>query len=203
VTRIVTKFLVSTACHAQLRRVIHRETARCAGQRALVHRRSTENRGLCTTPVHDGLGFQPAFTKGSYNQSISTERRTGMARIRSVKPELRTDLTVGAWPIPVRYAWVLLWGYLDDSGRGRDDLRLLVSDLFPLDRDVTERKLDGWLQIMATTSGDGDEPPLCRYEVEGRRFLHSVKWGRHQRISHATDSRMPPCPVHDKPGSDS
>jgi hypothetical protein len=126
-----------------------------------------------------------------------------MARIRSVKPELRTDLTVGAWPIPVRYAWVLLWGYLDDSGRGRDDLRLLVSDLFPLDRDVTERKLDGWLTVMATTSGDGDEPPLCRYEVDGRRFLHCVKWGRHQRISHATDSRMPPCPVHDKSRSDS
>jgi hypothetical protein len=130
-------------------------------------------------------------------------RESLMARIRSVKPELRTDLTVGAWPVPVRYAWVLLWGYLDDSGRGRDDLRLLVSDLFPLDRDVTERKLDGWLTIMATTTGDGDEPPLCRYEVDGRRFLHCVKWERHQRISHATDSRMPPCPVHDKPGSDS
>ena len=115
-----------------------------------------------------------------------------MARIRSVKPELRTDLTVAEWPREVRYAWVLLLGYLDDHGRGRDDCRLVVADLFPLDRDVTERKIDGWLARMAADGG-----PLCRYEVDGRGYLHAVKWTNHQRISHPTDSRLPPCPFHD------
>lgn len=119
-----------------------------------------------------------------------------MARIRSVKPELRRDLTVAEWPRECRYAWVLLWGYLDDHGRGLDDLRLLVADLFPLDRDVTERKLDGWLTRMSTQSIHG-EAPLCRYEVGGRRFLHAPKWSRSQRVSHPQDSKIPPCPRHD------
>jgi len=114
-----------------------------------------------------------------------------MARIRSVKPELRTSLTVAEWPREVRYAWVLLWGYLDDHGRGRDDLRLLVADLFPLDQDVTPRKLDGWLQLM-TRNG-----PLCRYEVDDRKYLHAVHWTAHQKVSHPRDSAFPPCPRHE------
>ena len=125
-----------------------------------------------------------------------------MARIRSIKPELRKSLTVATWPREVRYAWVLLWGYLDDHGRGVDDLRLLVADLFPLDRDVTERKLDGWLNRMAEKPADADEedPPLCRYEVGGRRYLHAVKWTSHQRVSHPGPSRIPPCPTHEDSG---
>src|SRR5213083_716855 len=100
-----------------------------------------------------------------------------MARIRSIKPELRKSLTVAAWPREVRYAWVLLWGYLDDNGRGRDDIRLLVADLFPLDRDVTERKLDNWLNIMCEKpQHDPEEPPaLCRYEARGQRWMHAIK----------------------------
>ena len=123
-----------------------------------------------------------------------------MARIRSVKPELRRDLTVAEWPRDCRYAWVLLWGYLDDHGRGLDDLRLLVADLFPLDRDVTERKLDGWLTRMATDSVHGDAP-LCRYTVGGRRFLHAPKWTKSQRVSHPQDSLIPRCPIHESDGS--
>jgi hypothetical protein len=112
-----------------------------------------------------------------------------MARIRSVKPELRTDLTVSSWPIAARYAWVLLWGYLDDAGRGVDDDRLLVADLFPLDRDVTERKFAGWKRLWV----EGGQ--VCRYEVDGRRYLHAVKW-QHQKINRPTPSRLPPCPTH-------
>jgi hypothetical protein len=116
-----------------------------------------------------------------------------MARIRSIKPELRTSLTVAAWPREVRYAWVLLWGYLDDHGRGRDDIRLIVADLFPLDRDVTEKKMAKWLDLWA----GGDDPVICRYETAGQTYLHAIKWTNHQRPSHPTDSRIPPCPTHD------
>lgn len=126
-----------------------------------------------------------------------------MARIRSIKPELRKSLTVCAWPREVRYAWVLLWGYLDDHGYGVDDMRLLVADLFPLDRDVTERKLDNWLNTMCEKPEDSDEPPpLCRFEVRSRHYMHAVKWTSHQRVSHPGDSRIPPCPVHSDSGSD-
>lgn len=127
-----------------------------------------------------------------------------MARIRSIKPEVRTSLTVAAWPREVRYAWVLLWGYLDDYGRGIDDLRLLVADMFPLDRDVTEKKLDRWLGLFCEKPDDPDKPPpLCRYEVTGRQYLHAVNWREHQKPAHPTPSRHPPCPTHEYLGSDS
>ncbi len=113
-----------------------------------------------------------------------------MARIRSIKPEVRTSLKVGAWPREVRYAWVLLWGYLDDYGRGVDDMRLLIADMFPLDRDVTEKKMAGWVQTWT------DDGVVCRYEVDGRRYLHAINWHEHQRINRPSPARHPACPTH-------
>ena len=120
-----------------------------------------------------------------------------MARIRSIKPEVRKSRTVAEWPREVRLAWVYLWGYLDDKGRGLDDARLVVAECFPLDRDVTDRKMNGWLELMATTKvGEDDIPPLCRYEVGGRRYLHATKWKNHQRINKPQPSHLPACPIH-------
>lgn len=113
-----------------------------------------------------------------------------MARIRTVKPELRTDLTVASWPITARYAWVLLWGYLDDHGRGIDDPRLLCADLFPLDDNITARKVTEFVDLWVK---DGQ---VCRYEVDGRAYMHAVNWGKHQRTSHPLDSRVPCCLQH-------
>ena len=125
-----------------------------------------------------------------------------MPRIRSVKPEIRKSETVAAWPREVRLAWIYLFGYLDDYGRGLDNLALLKAELFPLDHDVTERKLDHWLALMCEKPEHDptEAPPLCRYEVRGRRVLHAVKWTSHQRVSHPGESAYPPCPVHDEDG---
>lgn len=120
-----------------------------------------------------------------------------MARIRSVKPDLRISRVVATWPVPARYAWVLLWGYLDDYGRGIDDVRLIVADCFPLDRDVTERKMETWLRLYATASNPEKPAPLCRYSVAGQGYLHSTNWHEHQRVNRPTPSRIPPCPLHE------
>lgn len=119
-----------------------------------------------------------------------------MARIRSVKPALRTSRVVASWPIPARYAWVLLWGYLDDYGRGIDDVRLIVADLFPLDRDITEKKMETWLRLWASTINPEKPPALCRYEVAGETYLHAVNWHEHQHPNRPTPSVIPPCPTH-------
>jgi hypothetical protein len=116
-----------------------------------------------------------------------------MARIRAIKPELRTSLTVSAWPMPVRYFFVLLWGYLDDHGRGVDDGLLIAADCFPRDRGIQAEDVDTWLDLMA------DSGSVCRYDVDGRRFLHCPNWTEHQRPQHPAKPKIPPCP-HDEPG---
>jgi len=115
-----------------------------------------------------------------------------MARIRSIKPELRTSITVSSWPFEVRYFFVLLWGYLDDYGRGVDDELLIASDCFPRDRHITPDIVDSWLELMA------DAGPLCRYEVDGRRYLHCPNWSEHQKPQHPGKPRVPPCPDDEK-----
>ena len=121
-----------------------------------------------------------------------------MARIRSVKPQLRTSFTVAEWPREVRYFWVLLWGYLDDRGRGIDDPRLIKSDCFPLDDDVTGAVVDDWIALIAKTPEENsDLPTLCRYEVRGRHYVHAPKWTDHQKPQYVKESELPECPLHD------
>lgn len=114
-----------------------------------------------------------------------------MARIRSIKPEIRRSLTVCAWPYPVRWTFVGLPGYLDDAGRGHDDVRLIKAELYPIDDDMTTKKLNQHLTLITDTG------PLCRYEVAGKRYLHVVSWREHQRVNRPTPSRIPPCPIHE------
>jgi len=108
-----------------------------------------------------------------------------MARIRSIKPELRTSEVVASWPIPVRYFWVLLWGYADDHGRGKDNARLIKADAFPLDDDVTAAEVEEWMSLLAA---DG---VIVRYQVGGERFFQVTNWLEHQRPQHPSASKIP------------
>jgi hypothetical protein len=108
-----------------------------------------------------------------------------VARTRMLKPELRTSEKVASWPREVRYFWVLLWGYLDDYGKGRDNPMLVKADCFPLDPDVTPEVIDGWLWLFS------DAGVLVRYEVEGVRYMVAVNWLEHQKPQHPTASKCP------------
>jgi hypothetical protein len=88
----------------------------------------------------------------------------------------------------VRYFFVLLWGYLDDYGRGVDDGLLIAADCFPRDRDITAETVDAWLDVME------DSGPVHRYEVDGKMFLHCPSWGEHQKPQHPGKPKVPPCP---------
>jgi hypothetical protein len=114
-----------------------------------------------------------------------------MARIRSVSPELRTSETCAAWSRETRYAWVLLWGYLDDHGRGQDNAKVIAADCFPLDDDVTGEVMAGWLDAFEAAGS------ICRYEHDGKRWLHATKWGHWQKPQHPSKVRQPPCSEHE------
>ena len=91
---------------------------------------------------------------------------------------------------------MLLWGYLDDYGRGIDSTKAIAGDCFPWDEKISPATIDRWLRIM-TTKVDGEPGPVCRYTVAGKPYLHAVNWKEHQRPNRPTDSRLPQCPVHE------
>lgn len=119
-----------------------------------------------------------------------------MARIRSVKPEARTSRTVTAWPRDVRLFFMLLWGYLDDKGRGIDSPKTIAGDCFPRDDDIDAATINKWLDLM-TEGRNGKDGPICRYSVNGEDYVHCVNWDEHQKPNRPTPSRLPPCPLHE------
>ena len=121
-----------------------------------------------------------------------------MARIRSIKPEIRTSEKVNSWPVELRYFWIMLWGYVDDHGRGRDNSKLIVADTYPLDDSVSHKDVERWLKILE------HDKVIRRYEVGGKRFMLILNWREHQRPSHPARSVIPePEPLEHKGGEDS
>lgn len=117
-----------------------------------------------------------------------------MARIRSIKPEIRTSEKVNSWPVEIRYFWIMLWGYVDDHGRGRDNAKLIVADTYPLDDDVTADDVAGWLDVLEASG------VITRYTVAGTNYLAVTHWSEHQRPSHPAKSVIPD-PPHDSEDS--
>lgn len=108
-----------------------------------------------------------------------------MARARMIRAELRTSDKVASWPLDVRYFFVLLWGYVDDHGKGKDNPRLIKADCFPLDDDITPEQIDAWLDVLSASG------VIVRYTVDGNDFLAFPNWAEHQKVQHAGKDIFP------------
>ena len=92
-------------------------------------------------------------------------------RIRSIRPEFWTSEDVAAMDWHTRLVYIGLWSYVDDNGVGRDIERLITTDLFALDDDLTEAsvRVHGALKHLNTHG------QITRYSVDGRRFLSGME----------------------------
>lgn len=110
-----------------------------------------------------------------------------MARIRTIKPSFFRSEDVSALPLRARLTWIGLWTQCDDSGRTKDNARLIKGDIWPLD-DVSLRDIEDDLETLAAHGR------IVRYEVDGRRYLAITNWRDHQTIHKASESRYPEPP---------
>ena len=114
-----------------------------------------------------------------------------MARIRTIKPDAFKSYSLSRVSRGMRWTFAGLWTYLDDEGRGRDDVRLIKAELYPLDDAVSLSVLTSDLEQLVSVGC------ICRYEIAGRAYLHIPEWW-HQKINRPTASKYPPCPkTHD------
>jgi len=111
-----------------------------------------------------------------------------MARIRTLKPDFWAHHKVAKLSRDARLLFVGLLSEADDEGRLVRSPKRLAGFLYPHDDGVEAPEVDGWLW----------ELERCRlvqsYEVEGVWFIHVPGFTKHQRVSHPSDSRLPPPP---------
>lgn len=114
-----------------------------------------------------------------------------MARKRLISPEFFTSGAINALEIDTAMTFVGLWCYADDEGRGEDDTDLIKAAVWPRRRQQSVKRIARHLDTLF------DANLICRYEVNGYRLIHLPSWSEHQKPSHATASRIPPCPMHE------
>lgn len=107
-----------------------------------------------------------------------------MGRIRTIKPEFFTSLTIADLPLTARLTFVGLWTHVDDDGRCIDEPRLIRAAVWPLD-DRTAGDVEEDLRALH------DASLIERYEHAGRRFLAVTNWREHQRIDKPKASKLP------------
>lgn len=110
-----------------------------------------------------------------------------MARIRTIKPEFFTSLTVASISVEARLTFIGLWTHVDDEGRCVDDARLVKAAVWPLD-DRTAADVERDLQALTESS------LIARYEAGGRRYLAVRGFAEHQRINRPTPTKIPAPP---------
>jgi len=112
-----------------------------------------------------------------------------MARIRSAKPEFWTDPAMLALPRDLRFTFKGLWEVCaDDEGRFLADPRIVKGQLWPVEDDISAKKLGSWLQTLH------ERGRIVLYDVGGARYGVITNWLKHQRISHPLPSKHPAPP---------
>jgi hypothetical protein len=109
-----------------------------------------------------------------------------MARIRSIKPEFFTSLTIAEQPLSARLTFIGLWTYVDDNGVGQADPRLIRAAIWPLEEapDILQRTREDLRSLQ-------EGRLITLYEASGRPLVHISSWDEHQKVSHPRKPRFP------------
>lgn len=120
-----------------------------------------------------------------------------MARIRSIKPDAFTSLSLSEVDRGVRWTFAGLWTHCDDEGRAEYDPRLLKAALYPVDDDITAADISTDMKALDSIGA------VCFYSAGGKNYFHIPTFSEHQHPNRKVDSRLPKCPVHDaSPGTE-
>lgn len=108
-----------------------------------------------------------------------------MARIRSIKPEIASDLKLASVSRDARYTFIMLISQSDDDGLIAGTHRQLLGSLFPHDDDVSTAALLEWVEELVVIG-------LLRWRAttEGAPVLEITNWTKHQRIDNKGRSQI-------------
>ena len=110
-------------------------------------------------------------------------------RIRSTKPEFWRSERVASVSWDARLVLKGLESFVDDNGVGKDDLALIVADVFP--RDLSRNPTGTLQKVSEALHHLSDAGLLWRYEADGNRLLYVAFWEFIQRIEKPGRGRLP------------
>lgn len=110
-------------------------------------------------------------------------------RIRSTKPEFWRSERVASVSWDARLVLKGLESFVDDNGVGKDDLALIVADVFP--RDLSRNPTGTLRKVSEALDHLSSAGLLWRYEADGTKFLYVAFWESIQRIEKPTRGRFP------------
>lgn len=108
-----------------------------------------------------------------------------MARIRTIKPQFFTSLTLAELGAHARLTFAGLWTHVDDEGRCINEPRLIKAAVWPLDDDVHVSDVERYVDELAKRG------LVTLYTNAARRYLAVTTWAEHQSISRPTASQHP------------
>ncbi|AWN02664.1 RepA-like replication initiator [Mycobacterium phage Xavia] len=110
-------------------------------------------------------------------------------RIRSTKPEFWRSERIASVSWDARLVLKGLESYVDDNGVGKDDIALIVGDVFP--RDMLANPRETYARVSEAISELHQAGLLWRYEVDGTCLLFVSWWEDVQRIDKPGKGRFP------------
>ncbi|QDK01178.1 replication initiation protein [Mycobacterium phage Purky] len=110
-------------------------------------------------------------------------------RIRSTKPEFWRSERIASVSWDARLVLKGIESYVDDNGVGKDDIALIVGDVFP--RDMLANPRETYARVSEAISELHQAGLLWRYEVDGTRLLFVSWWEDVQRIDKPGKGRFP------------
>lgn len=113
------------------------------------------------------------------------DRRSKVARIRTIKPDFWTDDKLTECSLSARLLFIGTWNFADDAGNLDRSAKQIKARVFPVDNIDCEPLL-----IELITQG-----LLIEYSVDGKKYLHIQGFTKHQVINRPS---KPACPAFDE-----
>jgi len=99
-----------------------------------------------------------------------------LARTRAIKPGFFQNEYLAELPLEARLLFIGLWTLADRDGRLEDRPKRIKGAIFPYE----EIDVDKALLLLA----ESPERFIVRYEVDGKRYIQIVNFGKHQHPHH-------------------
>ncbi|WP_420100156.1 hypothetical protein [Corynebacterium sp.] len=109
-------------------------------------------------------------------------------RIRSTKPEFWSSKTIASVDWDARLVLKGLESYVDDNGVGKDDIALIVSEVFVRDHFANPRETVARVSEAITRLTEAGL--LWKYEADGAELLYISNWDTLQRIDKPNKGRF-------------